>query len=135
MPRATLTIGKNLDGKVRVTRYVGEGGIGSLYEGNMGGTTVSVQAAPAEFIKLYQSIGVGRSTPPRSLDPQTPPELEQAIMYALVQDPARRYPSAEHMIHTPATLAQPASTPAPAGPMPARAGADTEGVAAQNGRA
>jgi serine/threonine-protein kinase len=304
MPRATLTIGQNLDGKVRVARYTGEGGIGSLYDGLMNSKPVTVQAAPGEFIKdpgafllfqreaqaaaalgnthiaevratgrapdgtifivterlkgetllqrghvgpgraahiacqiadalaaahgrgllhrdldpdlvflvqngtdpdfvkllgfgwnrvlgddpalrahaqalgyllpwwnapeltrrlpgdprsdlystgallytaatgrppyggtdinsLYQAIAGGRYAPARSIDPGVPPPLEQAIMIALAQDPAHRYPSAQHMIQTLAPFAQPAQVPALPEPKPARGGPDMEGVAAQ----
>jgi len=80
---------------------------------------------------LYRAIAGGRYPPARSVDPQIPPPLEQAMSYALVSDPAQRYPSAEHFIQTLAPLAQPASAAALAALETLRPGVEMEGVAAQ----
>src|SRR5262249_15065208 len=82
----------------------------------------------ADAPTILASVASGAYVPPRTVNPELPPQLEQILQYALALDPQYRYQTAEHLAQTLAPMAQPIAAPpppeplAPAAPPPAAGG-------------
>lgn len=70
----------------------------------------------ADTASILASVASGRYVPPRTVNPEIPPQLEQILQYGLALDPQYRYQTAEHLAQTLAPMAQPVAAPPPQEP-------------------
>jgi len=68
---------------------------------------------------ILGTVATGRYVPPRTVNPEVPPPVEQILQYALALDPQYRYQTAEHLAQMLAPMAQPIQAPPPPDPQPA----------------
>jgi serine/threonine-protein kinase len=68
---------------------------------------------------ILAAIASGRYVPPRTVNPEVPPPLEQILQYALALDAQYRYQTAEHLAQMLAPMAQRIQAPPPPDPQPA----------------